>query len=933
MIARCVWVLCWLGLVTASTLTNGNWTLTTAPFGLNWASVASDSTGQHLLAAAAHNGVYVSNDYGQSWSQALANESFVWYPMSIANNGQQMISVAVNDAAYRSTDYGGTWVKLENFNANEITSLACSETGAICVACAYGGSIFLSTDNGDNWDRTASAQSNYLSVATNAAGSIFIAAAEYVGIYISTDAGNTWATTSLTPSLPWLQVASDASGEILAAMPRTQAPYVSLDGGATWKISAALANLATSLNFANLHLDRDGGQLFVVSNAGTDPVFLSQDSGVTWSIFSEGVTYPWRGISTDATGRYLVAITQFGGVYTYSMPVPTTCPPGKGLSGFTCVPCGCEDYNKGDSTACKVCPDDSVSYTPYSECTRVCHYPYLVTVENSDTCIVDETVSYACTHLSLRTPLWILLLIIVFTAVCIFLNLYTIHRQILVKLPSQSALQALKQLDGGGRGSSPTVSPATSTAGKFSRSLTSQSSRAMAAAYDVSFYLRVAFRSGVPALDMMTDLLYILNSQFADTTIFVLCILCFLHPVAFMARDFWRLKDTPKAMPHFYVLPIPSPIWHLFDRVDDFFKLVAFSLLCLPFVAVNAVTWLPMLLLMFLLYSNKMFAFTMYSKTWYALWTGGILRPPAAAAVEEAAPVTGGGGAAHDAMPAVDVEFFNEQSLFCVLLQSIPQFCLQLYNVYQLHQLTPIAILSLSTSMVAALNIFYRIVYYRLLLKMDLKDVPNVLLEVNQICADTTATATASGNGSGGSGTGDSPGADDGETVANPLAASVDGGDRDGDGDAAQTTLSISVDDAVAPRRSFFDALRYTFSGQRPSQATAAGRQSVDMSVFAVTGARGERVVLHPAATRRPNDAADTEAQTLLVADLVEAQWRQRWRDEERARCVAEVVATLASDARHRQLVADEVARQLQQQQQQQQQRQDAQDTVEAQAT
>lgn len=910
MIFRVVGVLCWIGIVAAATLTNGNWTLTSAPFGLNWASIASDSTGQHLLAAAARNGVYVSNDYGKSWSQALANDSFVWYPLSISNNGQQMISVAVNDAAYRSTDYGGTWTKLENFNAVDITSLACSETGAICLACAYGDSIFVSTDNGDNWLRSGSTQSNYLSVATNAAGSTFIAAAEYVGIFISTNSGVTWATTSLTSSLPWLQVASDASGEILAAMPKTQAVYVTLDGGATWKISTALANLATSLDFTNMHLDRDGGQLLVVSNVGTDPVFLSQDSGATWSIFSEGVTYAWRGISADATGRYLVSVTAYGGVYTYTVPAPTTCPAGKGLVGFTCVPCGCEDYNKGDSTTCKLCPDDSVSYTPYSECTRVCHYPYLVTVENSDTCVVDETVSFACTHLDLRTPLWILLLIIVFTAVCIFLNLYTIHRQILVKLPSQSALQALKQLDGGGRSGSPSASPSTSTASKLSRSLTSQSSRAMAAAYDVSFYLRVAFRSGVPALDMMTDLLYILNSTFADTTIFVLCILCFLHPVAFMARDFWRLKDTPKAMPHFYVLPIPSAIWHLFDRVDDFFKLVTFSLLCLPFVAVNAVTWLPMLLLMFLLYSNKMFAFTMYSKTWYALWTGSILRPPpsdaatAAAAVEEVAPVVDGGSAAHDAMPAVDVEFFNEQSLFCVLLQSIPQFCLQLYNVYRLHQLTPIAILSLATSMVAALNIFYRIVYYRLLLKMDLKDVPNVLLEVNQICAVDTAATTA-GAGSGGAG--------DEETVANPLAARV-GRDGDGDGDASQTTLSISADDAVAPRRSFFDALRFTFSGQRPSQSAAAGRQSVDMSVFAVTGARGERVVLHPAATRRPNDAADSEAQTLLVADLVEAQWRQRWRDEERARCVAEVLATLASDTRHRQLVADEVARQLQRQ-------------------
>lgn len=903
---------------------SGNWTLTSAPYGLNWDSISSDSSGQYLVAAASLTGIFVSSDFGASWELTLNNTSVRWYPVSVSGTGQQIIVVGLNYGAFRSSDYGNSWGLLSQLETVEMTSLACNAEGAICVACQYGGSIYLTTDNGDTWGATGAPMTNWVALASNGAGTNFIAASNYDGIYVSPDSGTSWnLANGLQTNVDWVAVAIDQAGNNMAALLKGSRLYLSIDYGSTWTAASNIGDISSSAttSYIGMHMDSSGQQIVLISEVASEPVYITQNAGVTWSVLTYSASsQEWYGVTSDSSGQHLAAVSSHGGVYTYTLPVPTVCPAGKGRDGYICVPCGCESYNSGSSLYCKSCPNNAVSNFPYDECTRVCNYPFIVTVTNADTCTSTSSgdADYECAHLLLETPLWVLLLIITFTVVCLLGSLFTIHRQILVKLPSQSALRALKNDTLGHREdvSSQTSLSSNSGIGSGSgslRSLASQSSKVFSAAYDFSFYLRLAFRSGVPALDMTTDALYILTSEFADTTVFVLCILAFLHPVVFMARDFWRLKDTPKAMPHFYVLPIPNAFWNLFENVDDFFKLLVFALLCLPFVVINAVTWFPMLILMFLLYSNKLFAFTMYSKTWYLFWNGSILsgeviedkinreisldRSERASSVVECA--------THDNMPAVDVEFFNEQSLYCVLLQSIPQFCLQLYNVYVLNKVTPLALISLTTSMVAALNIFYRIVYYRILLKMDLKDVPNVLLELNQILSDSSDDRANQKKKEAASKKAKTPkkkrsrkakiDEETGEQNENDATRNESDDSSEGEDSTEHesahhpetfspltATMSITTDNNNHPdgqarsRGSFFETIRSTFGYSTASLPRQGPTQSIDMSVFSATNRNGDRVLVNQ--LRRL--AKEEEEKQALLLEKVYERWQQQWAEE-----------------------------------------------------
>lgn len=306
---------------------------------------------------------------------------------------------------------------------------------------------------------------------------------------------------------------------------------------------------------------------------------------------------------------------------------------------------------------------------------------------------------------------------------------------------------------------------------------------------------------------------------------------------------------------------------------------------------------IPWLLVMFLLYSNKLFAFSLYSRTWFRVWSG--LRDVDDTGDRDLTSQTLEDEDEHRAI--VDVEFFNEQSLFCVLLQSVPQFVLQLYNVYRLNHITTIALFSLSMSLAAAINIFYRIVYYRLLRKMELKDVPNVLSELNQIAADHHKSEVSSRKSS------KVPSLSDPESVMNRSLQSrnLTTGRKQKvtivgqDGEITRSPLQLDAGDGEDPFRGS--------SSRRGSARGSVSRMlSMDFGAFAFSNyLRGDpnkdehddsRKSKRKGAKRRQGssdenlDDEEGEEEEALIAKVMERcqsqqaalyeQWQAQWRNE-----------------------------------------------------
>lgn len=127
-------------------------------------SLAVDSLNGHLLAATA-NGLYQSQDEGQSWTPLAL-------PLDIAANGIAHIAIRSDQpdiiyiagepiGIWRSRDAGQTWQKVTQGLENEqVTALALHSNGyqrdntKSLFAWVAGVGIFVSHDEGDTWKRS-----------------------------------------------------------------------------------------------------------------------------------------------------------------------------------------------------------------------------------------------------------------------------------------------------------------------------------------------------------------------------------------------------------------------------------------------------------------------------------------------------------------------------------------------------------------------------------------------------------------------------------------------------------------------------------------------------------------------------------------------------------------------------------------------------------
>ncbi|MEW6510112.1 MAG: T9SS type A sorting domain-containing protein [Bacteroidota bacterium] len=246
----------------------GQWVFTGGPSGQSVLAFAADSAS--VFAGTGGGGVFRSTDSGTNWTEA--NEGLTKrVVLSLAVSGSKLFA--------GTSDYGGVFLSTNAGSTWNWAVLTC-DVGALAVSdsnlfAGTGGGVCVSSNDGADWSWFSGFRSGYLLSLALSGDNLY--AGNYEGVYFCRKNGDEWIAT-LT-SLRTGITALAASGKYVFA--GGVGVFLSSDSGATWSsVDSGLTNrIAHALLIS-------GENLFAGTESG---VSLSTNRGTTWTSVSTGL--------------------------------------------------------------------------------------------------------------------------------------------------------------------------------------------------------------------------------------------------------------------------------------------------------------------------------------------------------------------------------------------------------------------------------------------------------------------------------------------------------------------------------------------------------------------------------------------------------------------------------------------------------------------
>ncbi len=256
-------------------------------------------TGQYQTAVVPNGQIYVSSDYGNTWTAKESNRN--WYGVSISSTGQYQTAAVVSGQIYISSDYGNTWIAKDSSRNWEVVSV--SSTGQYQTAVTNGEKIYVSSDYGNTWTAKESNR-QWWGVSISSTGQYQTAAVVSGQIYISSDYGNTW--TAKDSIRSWRDVSVSSTGQYQTAV--ADQIYISSDYGNTWTAKDSIRG------WRRVAVSSTGQYQTAPANNGQ--IYISSDYGNTWT--AKESTRSWFGVAVSSTGQYQTAGEYNGQIYISS---------------------------------------------------------------------------------------------------------------------------------------------------------------------------------------------------------------------------------------------------------------------------------------------------------------------------------------------------------------------------------------------------------------------------------------------------------------------------------------------------------------------------------------------------------------------------------------------------------------------------------------
>ncbi len=256
--------------------------------------------------------LYVSDDGGVNWNHPtnagmVGNGSTIF---ALAMKDSFLFAATSRNGVFRSNDLGESWQSVSvGLPSGQYLSLMVGDSG---IFCGTSNGVYFSTNNGITWQARNAGMHNKsvweLALdSSNSGGGLLFAGATGSGggVYRSPDNGMSWESVShgWADSSIWaLTVGHDST---IFAGTESKGVYHSTDHGLTWE-QRGLANLSVQ----GLVVIRDGfNDQIVIAGTFDGGVFRSSDNGVTWNEANGGL------LSTEVNALGSNDIRVFAGLY------------------------------------------------------------------------------------------------------------------------------------------------------------------------------------------------------------------------------------------------------------------------------------------------------------------------------------------------------------------------------------------------------------------------------------------------------------------------------------------------------------------------------------------------------------------------------------------------------------------------------------------
>ena len=289
------------------------WTRAISPYGAFVPALVSH--GPDLFAGTG-DGVYVSSDGGASWfssADGLTSRLIT----TLASTDSMLFAGTYDSGVFQSTDRGAHWLPVNDGLAN-LRINAFLVSGRELFAATRTG-LYRSTDDGSSWVKADSGLPKQKALVTSLAvrDSVVFAGIPGYGVFRSRDAGESWAPAN-NGLPPYARVACLAViGGYLLAGTDTSGIFRSKDDGESWSASVTEPGNLQVFSFAvNSATGNTRGTRRPSLLAGTlGGVYVSSDSGNTWSAASGGLPEKSPVMSVLITDSSLIAGTDMQGIF------------------------------------------------------------------------------------------------------------------------------------------------------------------------------------------------------------------------------------------------------------------------------------------------------------------------------------------------------------------------------------------------------------------------------------------------------------------------------------------------------------------------------------------------------------------------------------------------------------------------------------------
>ncbi|MBS1902626.1 MAG: T9SS type A sorting domain-containing protein [Bacteroidetes bacterium] len=283
--------------------TGGSWSNVRAATSDDHNALLIGGSDAYFLDGMANNSLFRSMDNGQNWAPSAKGIISAAVPAFVADRDGRLFAVADTNGLYVSNDFGDTWNIISDpaLVTHNISSICACPNGDL-YATIYGLGLMQSTDKGQHWTNQApnmpgTNKPYMLASCCTPSGDVF--AAGFNGtIYRSTNGGSTWAIKrSGVPTDTVTKLVSSSVGVVFAVC--ASGVYSTVNNGDTWQSGTSSPANVTAITSI-------GGVTFAANGAG---IFASSDSGKNWQQINASIIRGTGLVAAHGGGGYYATTT------------------------------------------------------------------------------------------------------------------------------------------------------------------------------------------------------------------------------------------------------------------------------------------------------------------------------------------------------------------------------------------------------------------------------------------------------------------------------------------------------------------------------------------------------------------------------------------------------------------------------------------------